>query len=180
MLSAALVAARDAGKIRFAGYSGDNEAADFASALPECAVIETSINIVDQVNLNWLPKAIEKQIGIVAKRPIANAAWKEIHQQPGMYQSYAKEYTDRFRMMGLKLSDLGYNESDGNAWAELALRFTLSQPGVHTAVIGTTNPKNAEANVTAANRGPLPDDAVGKIRVHFDRPTLRGTWTGQT
>ena len=51
-------------------------------------------------------------IGIIAKRPIANAAWKELHQQPGMYQSYAKEYTDRFRMMGLRLSELGYNESE--------------------------------------------------------------------
>ena len=69
-----------------------------------------------------------------SKRPIANAAWKELNQQPGMYQSYAKEYTDRFRVMGLRLSDLGFSDSDANAWGELALRFTLSQPGVHTAI----------------------------------------------
>src|SRR5581483_7706475 len=93
----ALVDARNAGKIRHAGYSGDNEAAEFATSLPDVAVIETSINLVDQANLNWLPKAKERNIGVIAKRPIANAAWKQIHEQPGMYQSYAKEYTDRFR-----------------------------------------------------------------------------------
>jgi aryl-alcohol dehydrogenase-like predicted oxidoreductase len=176
----ALVKARDAGKIRHAGYSGDNEAAEFAATLPEVAVIETSINIVDQINLSWLGKAAEKQVAIIAKRPIANAAWKELNQQPGMYQSYAKEYTDRFRVMGLRLSDLGISNSDPNAWAEAALRFTLSQPGVHTAIIGTTNPGHAEANVAAASKGPLPADVVGKIRAEFRQADPRGTWTGQT
>jgi aryl-alcohol dehydrogenase-like predicted oxidoreductase len=176
----ALAKARDAGKIRFAGYSGDNEAAEFAATLPDVAVIETSINLVDQVNLSWVPKAQEKQIGVIAKRPIANAAWKELHQQPGMYQSYAKEYTDRFRMMGLHLSDLGYNESDPTAWAEIALRFTISQPGVQTAVIGTTNPKNAEANLAAANKGPLPEEISGQIRSAFRQADPKGNWEGLT
>jgi aryl-alcohol dehydrogenase-like predicted oxidoreductase len=176
----ALVKARDAGKIKHAGYSGDNDAADFATSIPDVAVIETSINMVDQVNLNWLPKAAENQIGIIAKRPIANAAWKEIHEQPGMYQSYAREYTDRFKVLGLHLSDLGYKESDANAWAELALRFTLSHPGVHTAIIGTTNPRHAEANLIAAGKGPLPPEVVGKIRAAFRQADPRGAWTGQT
>jgi aryl-alcohol dehydrogenase-like predicted oxidoreductase len=176
----ALVKARNAGKIRFAGYSGDNEAAEFATTLNDVAVIETSINIVDQVNLSWLPKAREKQIGVIAKRPIANAAWKPINQQPGMYQSYAKEYTDRFKAMGLKLSDLDHKESDPNAWAELALRFTLSHPGVHTAIIGTTSAKNAEANIVSANKGPLSAEVVGKIRSAFRQADPKGTWTGQT
>ena len=177
---AALVKARNDGKIRFAGYSGDNEAAEYATTLQDVAVIETSINIVDQVNLNWLPQAEQKRIGIIAKRPIANAAWKQIQQQPGMYQSYAKEYTDRFRAIGLKLSDLGYKDGDETTWPEAALRFTLSQSGVHTAIIGTTNPKHAEANVIAANKGTLPADAVGKVRALFRQANQGGKWTGQT
>ena len=47
----ALVKARDAGKIRFAGYSGDNEAAAWAAAHPDIAVLETSISIADQRNI---------------------------------------------------------------------------------------------------------------------------------
>jgi aryl-alcohol dehydrogenase-like predicted oxidoreductase len=175
----ALVDARNAGKIRFAGYSGDNAEADFATSIPDVAVIEASINIVDQINLNWLPKAREKNIGVICKRPIANAAWKEIHQQPGMYQSYAKEYTDRFQVMGLKPSELGYRDDDPSAWPEIALRFTLSQAGVHTAIIGTTNPRNADSNITAANKGPLPPDLTQKIREAFHQADPKGDWKGE-
>ena len=52
-------------------------------------------------------------------------------------------------------------------WPEIALRFTLAQPGVNTAIIGTTNPANAEANVQAAEKDELPPEAVEKIRAAF-------------
>src|SRR5580658_4399812 len=52
----ALIAARDAGKIRWAGYSGDNEAAAYAAGLKDVAVLQTSINLADQANIeNVLP-----------------------------------------------------------------------------------------------------------------------------
>jgi aryl-alcohol dehydrogenase-like predicted oxidoreductase len=174
----ALVEARKAGKIKFAGYSGDNEAAAYAADLPDVAVIETSINIADQRNIDLvLPKARQNNIGVIAKRPIANAAWKPISNQPGMYQNYAQEYTDRFHQMGLKANELGFKDSD---WPEIALRFTLSQPGVHTAIIGTTNPANAQANLDAANKGPLPAPVVQKIRDAFRNADPSGSWMGQT
>ena len=44
----ALIRARDAGKIRHVGYSGDNQPAAYAAVLEDIAVIETSINICDQ------------------------------------------------------------------------------------------------------------------------------------
>lgn len=161
----ALVKAREAGKIRFAGYSGDNETAAYAAGLSDVAVIETSINIVDQVNIEKvLPVCRKNDVGVIAKRPIANAAWKDLKTQPGMYQSYAAAYTDRFSKMKLSPGDVGV---EGAGWAEVALRFTLSQNGVHTAIIGTTNPKNLESNIEAAKKGPLPEDAVRRIRMAF-------------
>ncbi len=73
----ALARARDAGKIRFAGYSGDNAPAAYAATLPDVAVIETSINIVDQSNVDAvLPACRRRNLAVIAKRPIANAAWK--------------------------------------------------------------------------------------------------------
>src|SRR5208282_5869656 len=56
----ALVQARAAGKIRFAGYSGDNDAAAYAAAHPDVAVIETSINLVDQANLDLVLPVAQK------------------------------------------------------------------------------------------------------------------------
>ena len=48
-----------------------------------------------------------------------------------------------------------------------ALRFTLAQDGVTTAIVGTTNPDNAKRNLAVAEKGALPDDAVAAIRAAF-------------
>lgn len=177
---AALAKARDAGKIRFAGYSGDNEAAAYAAGLPDIAVIETSVNIADQMNLDTvLPIARKNNLGVIAKRPIANAAWKEASEQRGIYGNYASEYHRRLKEMGLDPAKLGIAGPPDQAWPELALRFTLSQPGVHTAIIGTTNPANARANIAAAEKGPLPSAVVEQIRAAFNRADPSRQWSGQ-
>src|SRR3954454_7051562 len=63
----ALVKAREAGKIRHAGYSGDNETVAYAAGLPDVAVIETSINLVDQANLDAvLPVCRRQNVGVIA------------------------------------------------------------------------------------------------------------------
>lgn len=171
----ALLAARDAGKIRFVGYSGDNEAVAYAARLPEVAVVQTSLNLVDQINIDGLlPVARAHHVGVIAKRPLANAAWRQPDEQPGMYRDYAKDYTQRFAAMGLKLADLGVE-----SWSELALRFTLSHPEVTVAIIGTTSPEHAVANLAAARRGPLPAEVVTKIRAAF-QTAAQGQWPGLT
>jgi aryl-alcohol dehydrogenase-like predicted oxidoreductase len=165
----ALGRARDMGKIRFAGYSGDNEAVGFATTQPAVSVVETSINIVDQANIDeLLPLTRKHNVGVMAKRAIANAAWRSPQAQQGFYQEYSREYHERFQALGLRLEDLGLG-SDVTDWAEVALRFTLSQPDVATALIGTTNPENARRNVQAAAKGPLPDKVTQQIRKAFER-----------
>jgi aryl-alcohol dehydrogenase-like predicted oxidoreductase len=176
----ALVKARAAGKIRHAGYSGDNETAACAASLPDVAVIETSINIADQRNIDVaLPAAREHNVGVIAKRPIANAGWKDLSEQRGLYQTYAKTYSDRLKQMRLIPAELGFDAAPEEAWPELALRFTLSQPGVSTAIIGTTNPENARRNLAIVEKGPLPSVVVEKVRAAFRAADPGGTWTGQ-
>lgn len=175
----ALLEAKEAGKVRFAGYSGDNEAAAYAAGLDGVSVIQTSINICDQHNIDAvLPETRERGIGVMVKRPIANAAWKKLEDQPGMYQNYASEYTKRFAEMGLDAKKLGFG-GPGD-WPEIALRFTLSTPGVHTAIIGTTNPDNALANIRAAMKGQLPVEPYAAIRAAFSKADPDNAWTGQT
>lgn len=180
---AALVAAREAGKIRFAGYSGDNEAAAYAASHADVAVLETSVNIADQANIDAaLPTAREHNVGVLAKRPIANAAWKNLAEQPGMYADYARTYTERLAQMGVSPETLNLGEDHSVDWPELALRFTLSQPGVHTAIIGTTNPDHARANLVAAARGPLPEATIKALREAFRRAESAASesWRGET
>jgi aryl-alcohol dehydrogenase-like predicted oxidoreductase len=177
----ALAKAREAGKIKFAGYSGDNEAAVYAAKLPDIAVIETSVNICDQANLGTvIPVAREQNVGVIAKRPIANTAWKPAQEMKGIYQDYAKPYRERFAAMEVNPRDIGFS---GDAdWPEIALRFTLSHPGVHVAIIGTTNPVNAQRNIAAAAKGPLPKEARERIQSAFRRAheTAGEPWPGLT
>jgi aryl-alcohol dehydrogenase-like predicted oxidoreductase len=169
---AALVDAKKAGKIRHAGYSGDNDAAQFAAAHADIEVLQTSVNITDQWNIAYvLPIAKEHNVGVMAKRPIADGAWRAV--RPGFYQKYGKVYEDRLAKMGLKAGEFGLD------WAELALRFTLSFPDVSTAIVGTTDPEHARANVEAAERGPLAGEQVEKIRAAFERADPKGAWLGQ-
>lgn len=183
-LIGALVEARTAGKIRFAGYSGDNDAAAWAAARPEIAVIQTSVNLADQVNIDTvLPICKAHDVGVMAKRPIANAAWKDLAEQRGTYATYAKTYTDRLALLGLDPIAFIGGDSDRAAWLELALRFTLSQPEVSTAIVGTTSFENAEANLELARRGPLPPEQVAAVRAAFaaaQRAHADLDWSGQT
>ncbi|MCA9290182.1 MAG: aldo/keto reductase [Phycisphaerales bacterium] len=176
---AALVAARDAGKVRFVGYSGDHETAAYAAGLLDVAVIQTSVNICDQRNIDVvLPVCRANDVGVMAKRPIANAAWKDLDTQPGMYSNYAATYTARLKRMGLTPKSCGVDD----AWASFALRFTLAQPGVHTAIIGTTNAAHVEGNVRAATAPALDAGVVAKVRASFrvaEAAAEDGPWTGQ-
>lgn len=179
----ALVQAQEAGKIRHVGHSGDNEDAAYAVTLPEISVVETSVNICDQANIDGvLPGAREGDVGVIAKRPIANAAWKALSEQEGFYQEYASTYSKRLKAMGVSPRDLGFQGDAAGLWPEIALRFTLSQPGVHTAIIGTTRPEHARANLEAVARGPLPEEAVKKLRDAFRaaESAAGGDWTAQT
>ena len=176
----ALVKACDAGKIRFAGYSGDNAAASYAVGLEEIAVLETSVNICDQANIDTvLPAATQNNVGVLAKRPIANAAWRAASEQRGMYVDYTRTYRERLDRMAVSPADLGLADE---AWSEIALRFTLSQPGVTTAIVGTTKAAHVERNLAVLAKGALPDNAVRELRAAFQRAeaAMGEPWLGLT
>jgi aryl-alcohol dehydrogenase-like predicted oxidoreductase len=169
----ALVKAREAGKVKFIGYSGDNQAAAYAATLPEVAVIETSISIADQANIDLvLPAARKHDVGVLVKRPIANAAWKKPSDQPGFYGGYAQPYTDRLTKMKLDPAEMNLS------WPEMALRFTLAQPGMHCAIIGTTNPDNVRKNLEFLRKGPLPKSDEQKIHRAFESARAGESWPG--
>jgi hypothetical protein len=169
---AVLQKARDAGKTRFIGYSGDNDAAAYAIACGAFDTLQTSINIADQQVLDEnLPAARKANMGVIAKRPIANAAWKHTDADAA---GYTAPYWER-------LGQLKYEFLTPEATAEaagIALRFTLSQPGVHTAIVGTTKPDRWIQNARLLEAGALPQEQLEKIRSRW-KEIAGSDWIGQ-
>ncbi len=165
----ALLRSVEAGKVLVAGYSGDNESLRWAVESGHFGAIETSINICDQRVIDEvLPLAQERGMGVIAKRPVANAPWRYAAQPVG---EYAEEYWLRWQALknAIDRGDL--------SWQELALRFTAYLPGVHSCIVGTSSLEHLQQNAELLRRGPLPDELVAQIRSAF-RAHDQG-WTGQ-
>ena len=81
--------------------------------------------------------------------------------------------------MQLNPADFGFEGPPARAWPEIALRFTLSAPGVHTAIVGMTALEQASQNLASAAKGPLPPEVVQKIRDAFRRHSPAGQWRGE-
>ena len=54
----------------------------------------------------------------------------------------------------------------GMTMAEMALRFTLSEPTVGTVIPGMRSVKNVESNMATSDAGPLTADLLGKLAQH--------------
>jgi aryl-alcohol dehydrogenase-like predicted oxidoreductase len=141
----ALEDCQSAGKLRVAAYSGDNAELRWALDSGRFDSVQTSVSLCDQANLiQHLPTAIERGVGVIAKRPLAGAVWR-FGQRPSDYAE--GQYWDRFQAMGI--------DPQGLDWSELALRFAAFAPGVSTAIVGTQKPENFAQNLDAISRGPL-------------------------
>jgi aryl-alcohol dehydrogenase-like predicted oxidoreductase len=174
---AALQTARERGHTRYIGYSGDHRAAHYAVECGAFDTLQTSINIADQEAIDLtLPRAREQQIGLIAKRPIANAAWKTGHKP---IEPYQHEYWQRLNKLNYEFLHHVDQSANLEATVSVALRFTLSVPGVHTAIVGTKNPERWEKNAALLNAGPLPENEFRAIRDRWEEVAPR-IWVGQT
>ena len=170
---AALQSAREKGYARYIGYSGDSVAARYAVECGAFDTLQTSINIADQEAIQLtLPLTREKGMGVIAKRPIANAAWKESHKP---IDSYHHAYWDRLHKLHYEfIRHLPLEESIAHA-----LRFTLSVPEVHTAIVGTTKPERWLQNAKLLEAGLLSEAEFAAIRERWEE-IAPATWIGQT
>ena len=91
-------------------------------------------------------------MGIVAKRPIANARML----LPGMPHTHDGPYWQPVHAL---LAEEGLVEDP----LEWALRFTLSHSFVHSAIVGTTNPDHVRENARRAAGGPLSERVLGAL-----------------
>lgn len=61
---------------------------------------------------------------------------------------------------------------DGMSRHEFVLRFTISHPGVTSAIVGTANLEHLRSNLAIAARGPLPADLYNEARKRLGLPAL--------
>jgi aryl-alcohol dehydrogenase-like predicted oxidoreductase len=154
----ALEAAVRAGKVRVPGYSGDGDALAWAIDSGRFGVVQCSVNLADQRALDAaIPRANHRGVAVLAKRPLANTAWRHAERPEAHDRGI---YWERLRAMGLPPT--------GADPAEYALRFVFAQP-IAAALVGTTSLGHLRAALAAAARGPLGDDDATAAREAFRR-----------
>jgi aryl-alcohol dehydrogenase-like predicted oxidoreductase len=167
----ALECARERGFTRYIGYSGDGEAARYAVECGRFDTLQTSVNIADQDAIDrTVPLAIARQMGVIAKRPLANVAWSYARKPS---ESYYQAYWSRLRKL-----DYPFLKSAPETVVGTALRFTVSVPGVHTAIVGTTKPERWQQNAALLQAGALPVADFARIRARWAE-VGGSAWDGQ-
>ncbi|HVH43474.1 MAG TPA: aldo/keto reductase [Labilithrix sp.] len=158
-LLAPLERVRRSGKVRAIGYSGDGDALAWAIRCSTFDVVECSLNIVDQEALGQLPTAKARGLGVIAKRALAGAPWRDP----------TSPYVGRWRAaFGDSLGGLDPDE--------LAIRFAAYATGVDTALTGTRRLEHLYRAATYVARGPLPSELQDEIVRRF--AAQGGSWPG--
>jgi aryl-alcohol dehydrogenase-like predicted oxidoreductase len=159
----ALLDAVRAGKVRVAAYSGENEALAWTVSSGAFGSVQCSVNVCDQRSLALVAA---RGLGVVAKRPLANAPWNPAAAHPD--DAAAEAY--RSRWTALRLDDLGLPP------AELAIRFAAFAPGVSTSIVGSRRLSHLAETSALVAKGPLPEQIRVEIEARF--ATLGHDWPG--
>ncbi|HEV7644119.1 MAG TPA: aldo/keto reductase [Pyrinomonadaceae bacterium] len=167
----ALIIAKERGYTRFAGYSGDSFDAKYAVEMDFFDTLQTSVNIADQQAVELtIPAAKERDMGVIAKRPIANAVWLNKEKPENPYHHDYWERIQKLRYPFVKKS------VEGSIAA--ALRFTLSVEGVTTAIVGTAKPGRWRENAKYVAEGKLAPEEFEVIRERWHE-VADESWVGQ-
>jgi aryl-alcohol dehydrogenase-like predicted oxidoreductase len=165
--------ARSLGHTRYLGYSGDGKAALYAVECGAFDTLQTSINIAEQEALELtLPRARDRQIGVIAKRPLANVAWHNGSRPPD--DGYGYTYWERLRKL-----QYDFLNEDLRTSVATALRFSVAVPGVHTAIVGTARVGRLRENAAILEAGRLSDELFRGICDRWGE-VAKANWTGQT
>ncbi|MCZ6538909.1 MAG: aldo/keto reductase [Chloroflexi bacterium] len=165
----ALQDARAAGKTRFIGYSGDNENAKWAVTSGLFDTLQTSFNLVDKsARTNLFADVEERDMGLIIKRPIANAVWGAA-ADPKPYRHIPEYTAEYFRRAGVMEAE-GALADDPEDRIRLALGFTFAHPEVDVTIVGTQRPHHMKSNLEMVSK-PLgvSDSTVADLHARWDK-----------
>ncbi len=121
------------------------------------------------------PAAEKNGVGIIARCPLDEGALsgkitpETVFPEGSFLETYFKE--DRKKIAYEKAQAMNWLMEEGFAGslAEAALRYSISFPAVSSTIAGMRNPKHAEANCAAIEKGPLPEEVLVRLKAHaFD------------
>jgi aryl-alcohol dehydrogenase-like predicted oxidoreductase len=169
----ALLKARDAGKTRFVGYSQENEEAEWAIDSGIFDTLQTTFNLVDQkARHNIFDRARAQGVGIIVKRPIANAVWGS-SKSPAEYEGVRVLFAERAQA----ISAMGPIPGEPDDPIATALGFVLAHADSHTAIVGTRNPAHMLENIRVVETQlPIPGSVVEELRRRYDEIGM--DWVG--
>jgi hypothetical protein len=149
--------AQKQGKVRFVSLSADGDTARKAIEMGAFDTLQITYNVLCQEPADILSAARKQDMGIIVKEPIAQA----IFARP------RPENNNELWNRGQTL--LAEDVIGDLSQFDVALRWLLSVPNVHTAIVGTTNIDHFASNVQAAQQGRLSDEMLEEIEKRFDQ-----------
>ncbi|MBK9123630.1 MAG: aldo/keto reductase [Chloroflexi bacterium] len=139
--------ARAAGKARFIGLSvTEPQMTAFAPHFDAFDTVQLPYSAYEMHYGSWLTKAAAHGLGTIIRGGAAQGK-AEQGGADGLWERAG-------------LDDL----LDGETRTAFVLRFTLSHPDVHTAIVATIDPDHLRDNVAAAERGVLPADVLAEAK----------------
>ncbi len=149
----ALQDARAAGKCRFVGASFDDEQACLeAIGSGDYDTIQLTYNLLERDGAERLIAAAARaDVGVLVKQPLAYGLLtsKEVHLAPRERERVAPYL---------------FLEREGQTLAEGALRFVLSNPGVHCVLCGSKRSQHLVTNARAGDGKGLAAEELERIR----------------
>ncbi len=109
--------------------------------------------------IDVIPSAKAQKMGIISGSPLQQGAlarrYDDVIKNPPYWLS--KPRVEQFRKLYAFLDECGI------ALPELGLRFVISNPDIHCVLMGARSVAEAEQNIAAANKGPLPKDILQRL-----------------
>lgn len=157
-----LAEAKAAGKIRWTAISQDHQDAQACLEHSPFDVLQVDYSMVTRGPEDSLFVYMREQdIGAIARMVFARFVYRRTPQ-------YDWERPMRDRAREMRLTDW-FARHPSYTEPELLLRYALSNPDLHCALVGTANPDHLAENVAQAEKGPLPDDVLADFRTWVEQ-----------
>ncbi len=163
------------GKIAHAGISIVDHRHETALEIVNSGTIDsvqTIINIFDPLAFDSLiPACQENQVSVIARCVLDEGGLTGMLTPKTTFEE--GDFREKYFLKGpvneyiRRIDELRkFIPEHADSLAELAIRFTLTHPGVSTACISMHIPKFAKENISAAAKGPLCESVFKEIRCH--------------